>query len=396
MVTHIGKVKPVRYGMVGGGVGAFIGAVHRMAARLDGQLELVCGAFSTNPQNSLRTGQQLGLEAARCYPTFQAMFEAEAQLDSQQRMQFVVIVTPNHLHFPIACAAIERGFHVFSDKPATLDLPQVLAIQRLLHKHPVLYGLTHTYAGYPMVTQAREMVARGQLGRLRKIIVEYTQGWLASKDAETGKQAAWRLDPQRAGEGGCIGDIGTHAAHLAEYISGDKISAVCAELNALVDGRLLDDDATVLLKFDNGANGVLLASQVAVGEENNLRIRLYGDQASLEWQQMEPNSLIYSRLGEPKQVFRAGEAYLYTAAQQGSRLPAGHPEGYLEAFANLYSNFAARVRAHQAGESPPNHCYVPGIDEAVRGMAFVHSVVQASQSERKWHPLRTGELYAQD
>ncbi len=378
-------------GMVGGGEGAFIGAVHRIAANLDGQIELVCGAFSSDAQRSVNSGQALALDASRCYPSYQAMFEQEAKLPADQRMEFVAIVTPNHLHFPVAKMAIEHGFHVLSDKPATLNLSEALALDVLLKQHNCLYGLTHTYTGYPMVKQARHLVASGQLGKVRKIIVEYTQGWLANKDDEASKQASWRLDQSRSGISCCIGDIGVHAANLTEYISGLEISQLCADLNAVVDGRTLDDDGTVLLKFNNGAKGVLLASQIAVGEENNLKLKIYGEHKSLEWSQMEPNTLWLRSNTEPTQQLRAGVGELCPAAQAALRTPAGHPEGYLEAFANLYLNFAKQIQAFNEGQPATNDAFdVPGIKQAIRGMAFIENAVSASAADTKWHNFHTG------
>jgi predicted dehydrogenase len=373
-------------GMVGGGEGAFIGAVHRMAANLDGQIELVCGAFSADPARSLASGRSLFLDPARCYQSYQQMFETEAQLPADRRMDFVAIVTPNHLHYPVAKMAIEHGFHVLSDKPATLNLAEALELRTLLARHHGLYGLTHTYTGYPMIKQARHLVASGALGRVRKIVVEYSQGWLASRRDEGSKQAAWRLDAEKSGASCCMGDIGVHAANLAEYVSGLAISALCADLDRVVDGRTLDDDGTVLLRFDNGAKGVLIASQIAVGEENNLRLRVYGETASLDWSQMEPNSLWLKSQQKPAQLLRAGVGDLCPAAREALRTPAGHPEGYLEAFANLYRRFAAQIRAFNAGEPADNARFdVPGIEAAIRGMAFIDNAVRASRDGRKWH-----------
>ena len=385
MSTVVSNAK-IRMGMVGGGEGAFIGAVHRMAANLDGQIELVCGAFSSDPARSLASGQALFLDPARCYASYQQMFASEAKLPAERRMDFVAIVTPNHLHFPVAKMAIEHGFHVLSDKPATLTLQEALALRALLVRTPRLYGLTHTYTGYPMIKQARHLVATGQLGVIRKIVVEYSQGWLASKQDENSKQAAWRLDADKSGISCCMGDIGVHAANLTEYVSGLAITELCADLNSVVDGRRLDDDGTVLLRFDNGAKGVLMASQIAVGEENNLRLRIYGDAASLDWSQMEPNSLWLKSQHEPARLLRAGVGELCPAARDAMRTPAGHPEGYLEAFANLYRNFDAQISAFKTGAPADNTRFdVPGIDAAVRGMAFIDNAVRASQHERKWH-----------
>ncbi|MCL1142885.1 Gfo/Idh/MocA family protein [Shewanella gaetbuli] len=380
------KNKKVKMGMVGGGKGAFIGVIHRAAAALDSQIELVAGAFSSNHQNCIDTGESLGVSPQRCYPTYQAMFAAEAELPADQRMDFVVIVTPNFLHFPVAKCALEHGFHVLSDKPATMNLPEALLLEDIVKQHNRLYGLTHTYTGYPLVKEACYRVQQGELGDIVKVIVEYSQGWLGSADDESSKQASWRLDPAKSGSSCCMGDIGVHAANLAEYISNLHITEVCADLNTLVNGRTLDDDGTVLLKFDNGAKGVLLASQVAIGEENNLSIRIYGTKASFEWRQQEPNSLYKKYQNQPMQVIRTGVANLSPEVNSLLRTPAGHPEGYIEAFANIYLQFIEQVR-HFNSETHHHSQSVPGITEAVRGMAFIDSVVAASKQSNKWYPM---------
>jgi predicted dehydrogenase len=378
--------KKVRMGMVGGGKDAFIGAVHRMAANLDGNIELVCGAFSSDPAKSIFSGQSLYLPATRCYVDYTQMFAKEAKLPETERMQFVSIVTPNHLHFPIAKAALEAGFHVLSDKPATFTLQEALDLADVLKTSSQLYGLTHTYNGYPLIKQAKHLIATGALGKIKKVVVEYSQDWLASKDDEISKQAQWRVDPSRAGVSCCMGDIGVHAANLAEYVTGADISAMCADLNAIVDGRQLDDDGTVLLRFNNGARGILMSSQIAVGEENNLRLRVYGDAASIDWSQMEPNSLWLRSNTQSTQLIRTGVGDFCPAAQSAMRVPAGHPEGYLEAFANIYQNFAKQIRAFEQGLPCSNVTFdVPGIDEAIRGMAFIENTVKFSQSAIKWH-----------
>lgn len=380
----------IRMGMVGGGSGAFIGAVHRMAANLDGEIELVCGAFSQDPERSRTSGLDLALPESRCYASYQQMFDTESQLPASQRMQFVAIVTPNHLHFPVACAAIEAGFHVLSDKPATFDFDESVALSKLLDKHDVRYGLTHTYNGYPLVKEAKHRVSQGDLGTITKVVVEYTQGWLASAEDETSKQASWRLDPRYAGVSCCVGDIGVHAANLAEYICGSDIQSICADLGSVVEGRQLDDDATILMRFDNDARGVLLASQISVGDENNLRIRVYGTKASLEWSQLEPNTLWLKHKDRPTEMLRTGSPYLSEQAQKATRTPGGHPEGYLEAFANIYVNFAEQIRSYEMGNPSDNRSHdVPGIEEALKGMAFIESAVQASQSDEKWHRVKT-------
>ena len=381
----------IRMGMVGGGEGAFIGAVHRIAARLDGLIELVAGAFSSDSARSMAAGQMLGLDPARCYASYQAMFEAESLLPADQRIDFVAIVTPNHLHFPIAQLAIQYGFHILSDKPATLNLEQALALKKQLDSSHVVYGLTHTYTGYPMVKEARHRIVNGELGNIRKIIVEYNQGWLANSNDETSKQAQWRLDASKSGISCCMGDIGVHAANLTEYVSGLEITELCADLNHVVPGRTLDDDGTVLLRFNNHSKGVLIASQIALGEENNLTLRIYGDKASIEWSQMEPNSLWLRSHNAPATLLRAGVGPLCNAATNALRTPAGHPEGYLEAFANIYVNFAKQVQASKSGLTTVNSEFdVPGIHEAIRGMAFIENAVSASAQDTKWHTFKIG------
>lgn len=377
----------VRMGMVGGGEGAFIGQAHRHAAALDGQIELVCGAFSRDLANNRRTAGMLGLAAERCYDSWQALLQGEQLRPAEQRMQMLVIVTPNHLHAPIASAALQAGFHVFSEKPAAISLEEAQELEQTLRCSDRLYGLAHTYLGYPMVWQARDMVSRGLLGRLRKLYVEYPQGWLSADQAALGnKQAAWRGEPSQAGISGCMADIGTHAFGLAEFVSGQRINAICASLASHVPGRRLDDDGVMLLQTAEGASGVLLASQVCAGEENALKIRLYGDRGGLEWRQEEPNSLVHRPLGDAMRVLRAGagQPWLCAEALQRLRLPAGHPEGYLEAMANLYRDFAGAIRAGGPSRQAPG---VPGIGAGLRGMAFIEAVVASHHSERKWTPL---------
>ena len=376
-------------GMVGGGQGAFIGAVHRIAAAIDQQIDLVCGAFSSTPEKSVASGKDLGLPENRCYGTFEAMIEGEKALPADERMQFISIVTPNHMHFPPAKAALENGFHVLSDKPATFDLAESKELKRIISATGQLYGLTHNYTGYPMVKQARDMVREGKLGKIRKVVAEYPQGWLATKLEDSDqKQAAWRTDPKRSGAAGCIGDIGTHAENLAEYISGLQIEELCADLTAFVDGRLLDDDGNILVRFEGGAKGVIHASQISVGEENNLNIRVYGEKGGLEWHQKEPNTLIVKWLEEPTQIYRTGLGYLGENAAYNTRTPPAHPEGYLEAFANIYRNFANHVRAVASGETPdPKVLDYPTIDDGIRGMAFISATVDSSQNGAAWTKL---------
>lgn len=378
----------VRMGLVGGGPDAFIGNIHRMAARLDGEIELVCGAFSRDPARSKEAGRQLYLPENRVYENFEAMFEAESKLPADERMEFVGIVTPNSTHYPIASMALAKGFHVMCEKPATFNLAESVELKKQVEQTGLLFGLTHTYTGYPIVKEARERVQRGELGKITKVIAEYNQGWLAGiMNSDEGKQAAWRLDPQYAGASCCMGDIGVHAANLAEFITGETITEVLAELNSVEEGRLLDDDGAALLRFGNGARGVLFASQIAIGEENNLRIRVYGTKGGLEWHQHEPNTL-YMKWGvRPDEIVRAGNSYLSEVAQANTRTPFGHPEGYIEAFANIYKSFAAAIN-EQRSASPkkgiraiPN---VPGIEEGVAGMAFIESVVASSKKGGAW------------
>jgi predicted dehydrogenase len=374
--------------MVGGGEGAFIGAVHRSAAALGNDVELVCGAFSADPERSRASGASLHLPPSRCYPDYATMFASEATLPSDERMDFVAIVTPNHLHLPVAVEALRTGFHVLSDKPATTSLAECIELRDAIAASGRVYGLTHPYASYPMIGEAAERVRAGQLGTVRKVLVEYTQGWLAERvEARGNAQAAWRLDPAKAGASGCMGDIGVHAFHLAEFVTGLLVTELCADLNRVVAGRTLDDDGAALLRFANGASGVLVASQVCTGDENDLTLRVYGDAAGLEWRQQEANSLQIKYAHKPAEIVRTAGGGTGFTARVHSRLPAGHPEGYLEAFANLYRDFAAQVRAREAGGAQPKSPTVPGIEAALRGMAFVETVVAASSSERKWHPF---------
>lgn len=379
--------RKIRMGMVGGGRGAFIGAVHRIAAAIDQQIELVCGAFSSTPEKSKASGSDFFLPPERCYGTFQEMIETEKTLPEGERMDFIAIVTPNHMHFPPAKMALENGFHVLSDKPACFNTAEVKELAEIVKNSGKLYGLTHNYPGYPMVKQARQMVKEGKLGKIRKVIVEYPQGWLATKvedDAEA-KQASWRTDPSKSGAGGCIGDIGTHAENLAEYITGLEIKELAADITAFVEGRQLDDDCNVLLRFDNGAKGILHSSQISVGEENNLNIRVYGEKGGLEWHQKEPNSMLVKWLEQPMQIYRTGMGYMSDIAQAGTRTPPAHPEGYLEAFANVYKNFANHIRAVEAGETPDEICTdYPKIEDGVRGMAFIDAVVASSNNNAAW------------
>lgn len=379
--------RKIRMGMVGGGRGAFIGAVHRMAAALDGQIELVCGAFSSNPERSKLSGEDLFLPPERVYGSYAEMIEKEKALPENVRMDFISIVTPNHVHFGPAKMALENGFHVVSDKPLCFDLEEAKELVQLVDETGLIFALTHNYTGYPMVKQARAMVQSGELGAIRKVVVEYPQGWLATKleDSEQ-KQAAWRTDPKRSGIAGAMGDIGTHAENLAEYITGLQITELCADISTFVDGRLLDDDGNVLLRFDNGAKGILHASQISAGEENDLNIRVYGTKGGLQWFQQEPNTLIVKWMDKPKQILRTGGAgELHPSAQAHTRIPAGHPEGYLEAFANIYRNFAKCVQARIAGEKvDPVYDDFPTVQDGVRGMEFIYKVIESGKSDAKW------------
>jgi predicted dehydrogenase len=375
----------LRAGMVGGGKGAFIGAVHRIALNMDGLIELCCGALSQNPEKARESGKELFLPEDRVYDSYEEMIKRESELPEDQRMHFVIIVTPNFAHFEPAMMALEHGFHVMIDKPMTLTLEQARALKAKVDETGLLLGLTHTYSGYPLVKEAKKMVADGKFGAIRKIYVEYPQGWLSQfSEADGNKQAAWRTDPSKSGKAGCMGDIGTHAAHLAEYISGQKIVKLCADLNIVVPGRLLDDDGAMLLKFDKGASGVLVATQVAAGEENNLKIRIYGEKGGLEWSQQEPNTLLVKWLDAPTQVYRTGNGYLSPIAQFNTRTPGGHPEGYLEAFGNIYRNFVLALSAKLNNETPDPLIDYPSVEDGVRGMAFIDNVVASAQSDQKW------------
>ena len=372
--------RKIRMGMVGGGQGAFIGAVHRMAAALDGAIELVCGAFSSDPERSRASGRELLLDDRRVYGSYGEMFEAERGLPENERMDFVAIVTPNDLHFGPAKLALEAGFPVMCDKPLCLNLDEAKTLASVVEKTGLAFGLTHNYSGYPMVKEARVLLRDGALGKVRRVVVEYPQGWLATRLESTGqKQAGWRTDPKRAGASCCVGDIGTHAAHLSEYITGLHIEEVACELTTFVDGRLLDDDASMLLRFDGSARGVLWASQIAIDEENGLNIRVYGEKGSLEWHQEEPNSLVLKWPDRTRERVRAGANYAGQTPEAlgATRLPAGHPEGYIEAFANLYRSFASSLL-----DTTTPDC--PTVQDGVRGMAFIEAAVKSSKADARW------------
>jgi predicted dehydrogenase len=381
--------RKLRMGMIGGGKDAFIGAIHRIAANMDGQIELACGALSIVPEIAKDSGKEYFLPEDRIYLTYDEMIKKEAALPADKRMDFVTIVTPNFAHFAPAMMALENGFNVVIEKPITFTLDEAKQLKKKVEETGLILCLTHTYSGYPMVKQARAMVKDNVLGKIRKIWVEYPQGWLSKlSEREGNAQAAWRTDPKKSGKAGAMGDIGTHAAHLAEYISGLKITKLCADLNIMVEGRALDDDGNVLLRFDNGAAGVLMASQVAAGEENALKIRIYGEKGGIEWAQHEPNTLLVKWLDQPTQILRAGGNYgdrLSSYATLNCRTPGGHPEGYLEAFGNIYRNFAHTLMAKRAGEKATKEMLdFPGVEDGIRGMAFIDTVVKSNGSDEKW------------
>lgn len=380
--------RKLRMGMIGGGIGAFIGGVHRMAANLDGQIELVCGAFSSDPKKSKETGRQLYLPEDRSYGSYKEMISREKELPEGERMDFVSIVTPNVMHFDPAMEALEHGFPVIIDKPLAFTLKEARILRDKVQATGLPFAVTYTYTGYPMVKQAKAMVKRGEIGIIRKVMVEYPQGWLTSKIEDTDqKQASWRADPERAGISNCFGDIGTHAANMAEYVSGLKITEVLSDIRATVPGRILDDDANVLLHFENGATGILTASQVASGEENDLKITIYGDKGGLEWKQRDFNTLLVKEHGKPDQVYRTGAdrgGYLSDEAMMHTRTPAGHPEGYLEAFANIYRNFSLALRGHMFGEEYNEQLDFPSIDDGLKGNAMIEAVVASSKQGNVW------------
>jgi len=378
--------RKIRMGMVGGGRGAFIGSVHRMAAALDGQIDLVCGAFSSDAEKSKLSGQDYYLDPSRVYGDFEEMITKEKKLPADVRMDFVSVVTPNHMHFAPIKLALENGFHVVSDKPLCYDLEEAYALKKLVDASGLIFALTHNYTGYPMVKQAKQMIKQGALGKIRKVVVAYPQGWLSTRlEATDQKQAAWRTDPKRSGIAGAMGDIGTHAQNLAEYITGLKIKEICADVSAIVPDRLLDDDGNVLLRFENSARGILYASQISAGEENDLHIKVYGEKGGLEWHQMEPNSLVLKWLDKPQQLLRTGVGDLYPVTNAHTRIPAGHPEGYLEAFANIYRNFAKCVQARIEGKVVEEmYTDFPDINDGVRGMEFIYKVIKSGQSDEKW------------
>ena len=378
--------RKLRMGMIGGGKDAFIGAIHRLAFNLDGLVELRAGALSIDPAIAVESGKQLFLEEERIYTDYRVMLEREATLPPDKRIDFVSIVTPNFVHFDPAMRALDKGFNVVIEKPITFSLEEAIKLKAKEEETGLSLLLCHTYTGYPMVKQAKQMLKEGLFGKIRKVYVEYPQGWLSTSLETSGNpQASWRTDPKRSGKAGAMGDIGTHAFNLAEYVTGLKIVKLCADINSIVPGRKLDDDGAVLLNFENRASGVLMATQVAAGEENNIKIRVYGEKGGLEWEQNNANTLLVKWLDKPTEIWRAGESYLSSFAKHNCRTPAGHPEGYIEAFANLYRNFALAVAAKINGEDPKEEWLdFPGVEDGVRGMMFIEKVSESGKSEKKW------------
>lgn len=385
--------RKLKMGMIGGGPGAFIGEVHRKAASLDGEIELVAGAFDIDPKNSKKMGKELALDPSRVYSDYKTMIKSELALAEGERVDFVAVTTPNNWHFPIARDFLKAGIHVMCEKPMTISVKEAKELVALVKKTKCVFGLMHNYTGYPMVKLAKDMVAKNKLGKIRKVVVQYPQGWLATLLEKTGQmQAAWRTDPKQSGAGGCVGDIGTHAANLAEYITGNKITEICAELTAFLPGRKLDDDCNCIIKFNNGSKGVLHASQISIGEENNLAIWVHGEKGSVEWHQEDPNYLYVRPLGQPDQVWKRGNDYvgkISKAAARGTRLPAGHPEAFFEAFANNYVNFTETVKCAVAGTKASALALdFPGVQEGLRGMQFIETVVASNKSKQKWTKVK--------
>lgn len=378
--------RKLRMAMIGGGKDAFIGAVHRIALNMDGQVELVAGALSAVPAVAVESGKMLFLDEERIYTDYKVMLEKEAAMPAEKRIDFVSIVTPNFVHFDPAMMALEKGFNVVIEKPITFTLEEAKQLKAKVEETGLSLLLCHTYTGYPMVKQAKQLVKSGALGKIRKVYVEYPQGWLSTFLEGTGNiQASWRTDPKKSGKAGAMGDIGTHAFNLAEYVTGLEVTHLCANINTVVEGRLLDDDGAAFLKFNNGATGVLMATQIAAGEENNVKIRVYGEKGGIEWKQEDANTLLVKWLDKPTEVYRTGAGYNSSFAAHNTRVPAGHPEGYLEAFGNLYRNFVLTVRAKANGEEPKQEWLdYPSVHEGVRGMAFVDNVIESGKSEVKW------------
>jgi predicted dehydrogenase len=377
--------RKLRFGMIGGGRGAFIGGVHRIAAQLDNQAELVAGAFSSDAERSRESGADLFLDPSRVYGSFVEMAKAEQAMPADKRLDFVVIVTPNHQHFAPAKLFLESGFNVVCDKPVTFSLAEAKKLQAVVKKTKKVFVLTHNYTGNAMVKQARALVRSGKIGKVRKVVVEYPQGWLATRlETSDNKQASWRTDPKRSGAAGALGDIGTHAANLADYVTGLRIEELCADLTTFVPGRQLDDDGSILLRYHGGAKGILHASQICVGEENNLHLRVWGEKGGLEWRQEHPNELIVKYTDKPAEIWRRGNGYLGDEAKSVTRIPGGHPEGYLEAFANIYRDAFRAIAAEVAGKKQPKDLDFPGIDEGVEGMQFIETAVRSSQRGARW------------
>jgi predicted dehydrogenase len=382
------KQRKLKMGMIGGGSDAFIGAIHRRAAFMDNYIELVCGCFSVNPDISRSSGKEYFLPDHRIYDTYQEMFEKEMNLPTEERMDFVTIVTPNKWHFEPALMALERGFHVVLDKPMTFSLEEALKLKEVVEETGLVLALTHVYSGYPAVKEAKARIANGELGKLRKVYVEYTQGWLSKRiELQGGNNAGWRTNPKTTGKAGCIGDIGTHAWHLAEYVTGLKVKEICADLNTYVEGRMVDDDGVSLLRLENSVTGVLMATQIATGEANNIRIRVYGDKGGLEWRQMDSNRLILRWEDKPsEELYMGNNEFLSDLAKWNTRTPAGHPEGFIEAFANIYRNFALTVMAKENGVNPNELISdFPTVIDGVRGMQFIETMVQSGgDNDTKW------------
>lgn len=377
--------RKIRYGMVGGGPGAFIGEVHRMAAALDGKIELVAGSFSSDPQKSRKMGQKLNLADERVYDSFEEMAQKESELPADQRIDFVSVTTPNHLHFNVCKVFIEAGIHVVCDKPMTKSIEEAEELCRLVEMHGVIFALTHNYTGYPMVKEARKMVEDGKLGTLRKIVAEYPQGWLSEPVEKRGnKQAAWRTDPDKAGISAVVADIGSHAENLVEYITGLRLEELYADIHTFIEGRSLEDDANMLVHYEEGVRGILYSSQISIGEENDFNIRIYGDEASLEWQQENPNYLNIKYPDGPEEIYKRGNPYLSDEANFNNRIPPGHPEGFIEAFANIYSNVADTIAARLKGEKPnPKALDFPTVYDGAIGVHFIHKAIESGK-KREW------------
>jgi len=385
--------RKLKMGMVGGGPGAFIGDVHRKAARMDGEIELVAGAFDIDPKKSKQMGRELYLDPKRVYGTYQEMVKKEKQLPEGERIDFVSIAVPNNMHYPIARDFLKAGFHVMCEKPMTFDVREAKELRKLVKGTKLVFGLMHNYTGYPMVKLAKDLVNKKSFGKIRKVVVRYPQGWLWQALEKTGNmQASWRTDPKQSGAAGCLGDIGTHAANLAEYVTGLNITQVCADLNTFVAGRRLDDDVNILLRFNNGASGILHASQISNGEENDLSIWAYGENQGLEWHQEDPNYLYLKQFNKPVEVYRRGNDYVGScsnAAGRCTRLPSGHPEAFFEAFANNYMNFGDTIRAHIDGRKPSKAVLdFPGVEDGVRGMLFISTVLASARSKQKWTTMK--------